>query len=486
MKLRLGFVVCLAVLALASLTEAQSSLPASPATREAVSTQPASPSLQQCIDLMLGAIDHAESLLPEMSKAADGAAKRWIAGADLFVGGDACASEEAFYRAGGLIGMRRIGPVKQNSGGLQVRWDDVPEESVVFYGMHRNADPKLILFDDLGHLMHERDTVVFFGSSQWLACQRATKALGSRLPAEKFFFIDTQLPQDTSLTTSDGRHYGDYAGMVTAVHMWAFTAEMVAACTRQNKTPTIWPSGAIPYFEPWEKKYEKIKFHDDFAVQPIEAGVLGRQYLQILRRQVKACAESALQVQAAARMLANMPADKAVYAMVESHLLAGETWLPKDLPNWVLVQRGWRWRRAVPTVEKGDAVLWLGYLDWPGGEINQAAQRHNPFVAISVYGPDQRPQHDPLVTPDAKGESDTHAQKAVSAVRLEQRPQVKADVTVPANVVWIPAPWQYPDAVVEIDNYPLPACPTSSIVQGTLLWGLVGEVLETRPLVADR
>jgi hypothetical protein len=34
--------------------------------------------------------------------------------------------------------------------------------------------------------------------------------------------------------------------------------------------------------------------------------------------------------------------------------------------------------------------------------------------------------------------------------------------------------------VLELDGYPLPACPSSSIVQGTLLWGLVGEVLEQR------
>jgi hypothetical protein len=452
---------------------------AGPATREAASTQPTPRSLQQCIDLMLQAIDHAEGLLPEMAAAADAAARRWIAGADLFVGGDLCASEEAFYRAGGLIGLRRIGPVKQNNYGLQVRWDDVPEESVVFYEMHRNADPKLILFDDLGHLMHERDTVVFFGSSQWLACQRAEKALRSRLTPEKFFFIDTQLPKDTSLTTADSRHYGDYAGMATAVHMWAFTAEMVAACTRQNKTPGIWPSGAIPRYEAWEKKYENTKFHDDLTVQPIEAGTLGRQYLRILREQVKACSASGAQVRAAAKMLAGVPSDRAVYTMVESHLLAGETWLPKELPNWLLVQRGWRWRRAVPTVEKGDAILWLGYLDWPGGEIGRAAQMQNPFVAVSVYGPGQRgAKREPLITPETGNPAAKEPRQDVKVIKLEPPTPAQDPATLPPNVVWVRAPWQYPDAVVEIDSYPLPACPTSSIVQGTLLWGLVGEVLQ--------
>ncbi len=29
-------------------------------------------------------------------------------------------------------------------------------------------------------------------------------------------------------------------------------------------------------------------------------------------------------------------------------------------------------------------------------------------------------------------------------------------------------------------DYPLPACPSSSIVQGILLWGVIGEVMEIK------
>jgi hypothetical protein len=434
-------------------------------------------SLQQGMAQMEQAIAHAESLLPEIGKAADGAARRWIAGGDLYAAGDGCATDELFYRAGGLIGLKRVGPFKQNHNGSQVTWGEVPEKSVVLYAMHRNVDPGIILFDELGHLMFEGDTVVFFGSSRWIACRRSVEALRTRLPAERFFFIDTDLPQETSFATADGRHYGDYAGMVTSVHAWAFTAELIAACTRQNKTPGIWPSGAIPGYEAWEAKYQQIKFHDDFTVQPIEAGVLGRRYLRVLRQQVRACEASAPQVQAAARMLAGVPDDRAVYAMVDSHLLAGETWLPKELPNWMLVQRSWRWRRAALTVEKGDGVLWLGSFDWPAGEVAQAAKLGNPFAAISLYGPGQNPRHTPLVTPEAAPPGKPPQAAGNGRVGVEPSP-VPATAPLPAGVVWIPAPWQYPDAVVELDGYPLPACPSSSIVQGTLLWGMIGEVLE--------
>jgi hypothetical protein len=414
-----------------------------PATRPAppAATQPSLP-LQTCADLMLRSVEHAEGLLPQMAVAADAVAKRWIAGADIFVSGDDSFIDEAFYRAGGLIGLRRIARFKQNYNGTTMPWDEVPEESVVLYGLHRNADPTVLLFDELPHLGGEKDTVVFFGSKDWLVSQRIVKYLQKRLPG-KFFFIDTDLPPDTRLRTAGGVVYGDCAPMATAVHLWTFTAELVAACTRQGKMPGIWPSGAIPKYEVWEKKYQKIRFHDDFTIGPIGAGTLGRQYLGILRGQLEAVANSAEQVKAAAGLLRSVPPDKAVYVMVESHLLAGEAYLPAELPNWLVVQRGWRWHRATATLESGDGVLWLGYLDWPEREIRRAIQQKNVFAAVSVRGPGQ-------------------------------------DVAGGASVVWIPAPWVYPDAVVEIPDYPLKACPTSGIIQGTLLWGLVGEVTADR------
>jgi len=439
----------------------------------------ASHALQQGMAQMEQGIAHAESLMPDIIKAAEGAARRWIDGGDLYAGGDSCATDELFYRAGGLITLRRIGAFEQNHNGTQVRWDKVPEQSVILYAMHRNVDPGIVLFDDLGHLMFERDTVVFFGSSRWLACRRSVEAIRKRVPAERFFFIDTDLPQDTSFATADGRRYGDYAGMVTAIHAWAFTAELIAACTRQDKTPGIWPSGAIPGYEAWEAKYQKTKFHDDFTMRPIEAGVLGRRYLEILRRQVRACEMSAPQLEAAARMLAAVPTDRAVYTLVESHLLAGETWLPKELQNWILVQRSWRWRRAALTVEKGDGVLWLGAFDWPAAEAEKAAALGNPFAGVSLYGPGQNPGHAALATPGVVPQE--VPPQAVGPARIAVEPSPTVDIPALSNaVVWIPAPWQYPDAVLELDGYPLPACPSSSIVQGILLWGLVGEVLEQR------
>jgi hypothetical protein len=185
------------------------------------------------------------------------------------------------------------------------------------------------------------------------------------------------------------------------------------------------------------------------------------------------------QVQAAARLLAAVPADRGVYVMVDSHLLAGETVLPKELPNWMLVQRPWRWRRAALTAERGDGILWLGSFDWPGREVGAAVAQGSPFVAVSLYGPGRLPTHAPLVTPGVAPREGSP--EAAKIARIAPEPATTDVTPVPPGVVWVPAPWQYPDAAVEIEGYPLPACPTSSIVQGTLLWALMGEVIGLLP-----
>ena len=340
-----------------------------------------------------------------MAVAADAAAKRWIDGADIFVGGDDSFADEAFYRAGGLIGLRRIAPFKQKFNGTTMPWSDVPEESVVLYGLHRNVDPAIILFDELGHLAFEKDTVVFFGSKQWPVCQKIVKFLQKRLPADKFFFIDTDLPVDTRLKTAGGIVYGDYAAMATAVHLWAFTAELVAACTRQGKMPGIWPSGAIPKYEVWEKKYEKIRFHDDFTIEPIEAGVLGRAV-------PGNPAGAGPGVPGLSRAGTEPPRDcwRPCRRTGPSTSWSSRTcWRARRTCRWSCRTGCWcsaasDGRRAAPTVEKGDGILWLGYLDWPGREVKRAIQQQNPRGG-------------------------------------RQRPRARSDAAKNDSVVWVPAPW---------------------------------------------
>jgi hypothetical protein len=453
-----------AVLLAARLCLAMACCLAVPGRAEGIEAAQPGPALAACLGRMAEAVDQAELLLPELGRAADRVAQRWVDGLQLHVAGDDCATDEAFYRAGSLIGMRRIGKLKKDKNGQQVTWSDVPARALIIYVLHRNSDPDLILFEDLQRLLAKGDTVVLFGSSNWLACRRVVETLRADLGPERFFFLDTGLAQDTALRTSRGIRYGETAGMATTAHLWTFFAEVVAACSRRQRMPTIWPSGAIPQYSAWEQTYGAVNFHDDLRIPPIEAGVLGQRYLQALRRQLHDCTGSASQVAAAARTLAAVPDGKGVYVMVESHLLAGETSFPSELPDWVLVQRSWRWNRAKPSLKAGDGVLWLGTFDWPVEAIASAQALPAVFVAATLHGPNGAPQHTPLA----------------EAARITVEPPPPTEALATPGALWVPTPWQYPDAVVELDPYPLPICPTSSVINGVLLWSIIGTVLEVR------
>ena len=436
--MRSGWVVVLAVLLAASCNaqptaaKLASALPA--ASQPAGSSSP----LADCVEAVLAGVATAEAQMDHVVAVAEAVAKRWTGGAELCVAGNTSFSDEAFYRAGGLIAMRRIWPEKANHVAKTLPWSDVPDDAIIFYGLHRSVDPSVPVFRDLRALSRSGRMVVLFGSSNWPICNKLLRQCRRRLPEGALWFVDTKLPVDTRLTARHGVRYGDYAPAVSAVHLWTLTAELIAACTREGKTPGVWPSMLVDDWQAFEANYRSVVFHDDITVGPIEAGKLGGQYLEVLGKQMRAALASQPQTHAGGKRLAAANADRVVYTMIESHLLAGEAHLPGELKNWSLVQRGFRWPQAARTVERGDTVLWLGYLNWPDRRIEDVLRRGASFVGVTVRGP-----------------------------RAE----------LPGDVWWVPAGWAYPDAVVELPGYPLKACPTSGIVQTVLLWGLVGETL---------
>ncbi len=445
---------------------------------ESASSRPVPTALLQCTDRLLQSVDRAGDSLPAMTAAADVVARRWIGGAELFIGGDGSFAEEAFYRAGGLIGLRRIATNRKTFGGngQTVTWSGVPAGSIVLYGLLHNTDPGIIPFDELTHIRPGKDTLVLFASSRWPTTRALVESLSQRLGRDHFFFIDTHLPTDTRLAAGSVR-FGDTAPMATSVYTWTFTAELIAACTRAGRMPGVWPSLMIPHYEAWEQKYQKIQFHDDFRIGPIEAGVLGREYLQALRSQLAACPACQPQVDAAARLLDRVPADRTVYLMIESHLLAGSVCPPPELANWMLVQRGWRWPAIEATARRGDGVLWLGYLDWPAKEAQDAESKGLTFAGLSVRPAGAKVHDAPLVTPGEQSAS-PGAPPSNASTKSTSNAAASAPATMPVNVAWVHVPWRYPDAVIGIPGYPIKACPTSSIVQGVLLWGVIGDVLE--------
>ena len=145
-------VVLLAVSCSAQPTAAESA-PALPAA-----SQPAGSSspLTECVEAVLASTATAEAQMDHIVAVAEAVAKRWAGGAELCVAGDTSFSDEAFYRAGGLIAIRRIWPEREHHFAKTLPWSDVPDDAIILYGLHRSVDADMQVFRDIRALGRSR------------------------------------------------------------------------------------------------------------------------------------------------------------------------------------------------------------------------------------------------------------------------------------------------------------------------------------------
>ncbi|HEY3914166.1 MAG TPA: hypothetical protein VGN61_06735, partial [Verrucomicrobiae bacterium] len=182
------------------------------------------------------AISQCRDHLPAFTQSAELAASGFLAGGNLWAAGrqpDFIA--EACTRAGGLMAIAPLG-------------DRVParHDVILYAGTDPLNDHDRKIFDDW---REKGATVIPFCSP-------------ARLFRNKF-------PIDT---------------VVNIAKAWTWTGEFVAACTRMGKMPTLYKSYGLPGGYERAKKYEGKRFHDDLTIQPIAAGVLGKQYLDEIQR----------------------------------------------------------------------------------------------------------------------------------------------------------------------------------------------------------
>jgi len=101
-------------------------------------------------------------------------------------------------------------------------------------------------------------------------------------------FFDTGLPDDRVVVLPNGERAGHANHLVNPLYGWAFIAEVVAACTRHGRMPTIWKSYSYPDGKAWGQQYDhKLQFHDEYTVPPVKRGVLGREFLRQMRLHIR-------------------------------------------------------------------------------------------------------------------------------------------------------------------------------------------------------
>lgn len=243
---------------------------AKPPIKESAVTADEAPAAREYMRWLQGMLDRIEADMPRITKAAELVADALIADKKLGVRGGVGLNEELGARAGGFC-MYRCEAGK-------------PGDPVVYaFGVvPTGKEAKDILakeLDDAEKLKKAGSIVIGIASYEQLKEQGVL----DRARATCDELIDNHAP------ASDGL-FKDRAGkaiiptftVANAAVAWTWDVEVFAACTRKGKTPAVFQSIVA---DPEMKRYNKYKdtrFHEDIKVEPIAAGVLGKEYLKQL------------------------------------------------------------------------------------------------------------------------------------------------------------------------------------------------------------
>ena len=344
--------------------------------------------------------------------AAQAAATRFLNGGRLLVAGSLPRFDgEWLARAGGLTPIAGMGDPTTVTGA-----------DVVVYGCFEGNET-----EDAGKLAaaHGRGALViaFGGAAQKAALDGAID-----------HFLPNELAAGTPLQTQ-------MAAAMDLAQLWAFTGDLVGACTRAGKLPTMWQSIMVPGSSERNARYQPLRFHEDFQVPAQQAGSLGRRYLEGLTHAVARLSSQEKQMAAASAVLRQtVKSGRTVFHLNVGHfdpaLLLPEgfgvplTALAGASPEEDLSAGG----------QPGDSLLLVCYTDLPTALLRLARERG--VTSICMVGRNPSHPHDP----------------ALVDVLLD--PQ-----------------WALGDAIVEIPGYDVKVLPPSGVLNSLAFYAVLADAL---------
>lgn len=177
------------------------------------------------------------------------------------------------------------------------------------------------------------------------------------------------------------------------VRSWQFQAEIFAACTRHGKVPIVMRSVEDDTRKLWLKRYGQQAFHHDRWLDPIQPGVLGREYLAQVRKVLRELSTGQWDDLAKVRD----QLDRTRVGGGTVHLHTGGSVLPYLLPDMIKPVPGWQLLHGgkdAPTA--GDFILAVGGSAPPGhawwGD-HRDYRIHSVGLAWLINRFDSRPSH---------------------------------------------------------------------------------------------
>ncbi len=343
---------------------------------------------------------------------AEQAAANLVAGGALYVGGSMPGFDiEALNRAGGLCLVQRLLPQTQTKSG-----------DVVFYAVLAHGAPTD--GEQVAKLRQSGALVVVFGHAGTPAANAATTVV-----EPGFELRSDGLPRD---------------GVMNVANLWAFSAEMIGAMTRQGKMPTMFQSVAMPGARERNADVRQQPFHTDRTVKPVPRYRLGRLYLARQQRHLLWLRRPAgLEALARAATLAAEAKrqHKTLWVWLYGHYPPYVAGTPGDPGLWKSFTGAVSPDTVAKQVHAGDVFCHIGYVS----------------IESAIFGA-----------------AKTAGAKTIAAV-AGTRTAAPADHQVPD--VWIDPHWVLGDADIEVYGYDVPILPPSGFVQVAIYWMLTAETL---------
>jgi len=409
----------------------------------------------QYVSKVIECLNHTESILPEMKAPAEAAAARWASGGHVYVTDDETINrtgkeEVKMYPGGGVNypmsedwggfvaeacdragGFRHIQPVPVD---LKITKKDVVLAGTV--DLHPDAQ-----VEQLGKLKATGALVIVFGS----------KNAGAASAGD--FLIDNGLPAGVVTVMAAGKSsilIGPVAPMANVINMWAFSAELVAAMNRIGRMPTLYQSMFMPGAAQRNTRIEKMEFDPDVKVQPVEPGVLGRQFVAAARTSLANMKANELERFARAGTLCAgaIASGKKVVASIIGHFMVSQTRMP-GYPNIFTLKPNEYGRKYLEGVlGQGDVFLHVGYSYTPVEELGIAREVGAKTIAVCTPGPTKPDEGTPV---------------AIDTTMID---------------VYIDPYWKHGDSVVEVPGYDVKIIPVSGVVMVTSYWMILGETVK--------
>ncbi|MFC1538440.1 hypothetical protein ACFL6H_03370 [Candidatus Latescibacterota bacterium] len=405
------------------------------------------------ISKVIECVNHSEIILDEMSEAADKAATRIMNGGRIFVTDDETifrtGTEEAKIMPGGGYSYPMhedwggfVAEACDRAGGLrQVR--PVPIEGkltdrdVVLAGtLELNPDAQL------KQLMGYKDSgvlVIVFGSAE------------SSIAGIADYLISNGLETGTVPVMKIGNREatGPVAGIANVINMWTFTAEFVAAVTRQGEMPTLWQSMFVPGAAARNEPIGEYMFHPFMRIMPIEPRDLGFQYISAVRSFLENIKSNELpKFQSAGELCADTITNGGeIVASLIGHFMISQRRMP-GYPNIFSIRENeYGSEQLEGILDKDDVWLHVGYSYYPERELKFARETGAKTVCIFTPGPTDIGEGNP----------------------------VDADMNL--IDIYIDPYWKHGDAVVDVADYDTKIIPPSGVIMISCYWMLLGDTL---------